>query len=105
MKKFLLILLPALALCTAAPMAQAHHDDHDDHGNSQAWHDVEKTVDALYPRLDNIRAKHDKFGASPKMEDQIAELTHGVKELTARVHDHNGDPDYLRKRGDELGNL
>jgi hypothetical protein len=97
MKKLLLLLLAAMALLSVAPAARAY--------DKNSWHDVDKILHQLYLRMDGVNAKRDRFGASPRMHDQIAELKLGIDDLTARVQTHGGDPTIARKRADNLSDL
>ena len=97
MKKLLLLLAAVMALAVVAPAAHAYSKD--------SWSAPDKTLHQLYIRMDAIYDKRDRYGASPRMQDQISQLRYGIKDLTARVHNQYGDPKVARKKGDELSDL
>jgi len=96
MKNILLLLVAAIVLA-AIPTARAYDKD--------GWHYADKTLHQLYVRMDAVKGYRDRYGASPRMRDQFAELRHGIDDLTAIVNAHVGDPKLARKRADNLSDL
>jgi len=96
-KKILLLLLAAVSIAIAAPAARAFDRD--------PWRDTNKTLHELYVRMDVVKAQRDRFGASPRLRDEMGQLRFGITDLTARLEHKAGDPKVARKMADNLSDL
>ena len=94
-KTFLILLIAAMVF--AVPAARAFDKD--------PWREADKTLRELYVRMDGVMVKRDRWGANPRMRDEIANLRLGIADLTERVKHHAGDPKVARKKGDALSDL
>jgi hypothetical protein len=94
MKKLLLFLVAVMATLLAMPTAHAY--------DKVSWHDSEKILRQLNIRMDALRAKRDRFGATPRQQGQFARLRAGLDDLTARVVNHGGDPKTARDIAESL---
>lgn len=97
MKKILLLLTAAIAMAMLVPAANAYDKD--------PWHSVDKILHDLYPRMDAVDAKRQRYGAGPHLRDEIARLHFGISNMTAQVRHEAGDPEQARKDTENLSFL
>jgi hypothetical protein len=95
--KTLLLLIAAITLAMVNPAARAH--------DKNPWDAPDRILHQLYGRMDAVNAKRDRWGANPRMQDEIAQLRFGIGDLTERVKHQAGDPTVARKKADDLSDL
>jgi len=69
------------------------------------WHDTQKALDDLYPRMDEVDSKLHRFGASHEVRDEITRLHQGIRDVTDHVKTHDMDPKEVYKRSQDLADL
>lgn len=98
MKRLLpLLLLAFFALSIAATPARAY--------SRNEWSKPGQLLHQLDARIERVYAWRDRFGAGPRLAEEVGNLRFGIGDLTNRVQNRLGDPTVARKKAENLLDL